>query len=49
MRNDANDFAEADAQYLMFDISDDELERAANNQQQAVTWQYCSQWWICPM
>jgi hypothetical protein len=41
--------SEADAQLLMVKCSDDELERAASDQQQAVTWQYCSQWWICPM
>jgi hypothetical protein len=33
---------------LMVKFSDDELERASD-QQQGVTWQYCSQWWICPV
>jgi hypothetical protein len=40
MRIDANDNAqvEADLQFRMFDVSDDELERAANDHQQAATW-----------
>jgi len=40
--------AEADTQFQIFDVSDDELERAANDQQKAVSTAFCSQWWLCP-
>ena len=36
--------AEADAQLLAVNVSDDELERAANNKGQAVTWVYGCTW-----
>jgi hypothetical protein len=47
----ANDNAqvEADPQFRMFDVSDDELERAANDHQQAATWSIMPHWWICPV
>jgi hypothetical protein len=50
MLSEANEYApaEADAQLLASNVSDDELERAANEQRQAITWQYCTQWWVCP-
>jgi hypothetical protein len=51
MRDDAGDLAqaEADTQYPMFDGSDDELERAACREAQAIpTIAYCTQYWICP-
>jgi hypothetical protein len=34
--------AEADAQLLVVNFSDDELERAADSKGQAVTWQGCT-------
>jgi hypothetical protein len=41
--------AEAHTQFQIFDVSDDELERAgANDQQKAVSTAFCSQWWLCP-
>jgi hypothetical protein len=52
MLSDVNEYAatQADARLLAVNISDDELERAAaSDRPQVVTWQYCSQWWICPM
>ena len=47
----ANDYtkAEADAQFLTVEVSDDELERtAASDQRQVVNTAFCTQWWICP-
>ena len=51
MLNDPNEYvaAEAVTQYPTFDSSDDELERAASDQRQAISWDYCTQWWVCPM
>jgi hypothetical protein len=40
--------AEADTQFPLLNVSDDELERAASGSQQAVTWEYCTQYSICP-
>jgi hypothetical protein len=41
--------AEADPQSLMFDISDDELERVATaDHAHAANTAFCSQWWLCP-
>jgi len=48
----ANDYpvADADVQFPIVDVSDDELERmAADDQGHAVNTAFCTQWWICPM
>ena len=36
---------ELDKQILMFNISDEVLERAATAEHQAVTWAYCTNGW----
>jgi hypothetical protein len=51
MSSDANADAqaEADMQFLISDVSDNELERAsATDPAQAVNTAFCTQWWICP-
>jgi hypothetical protein len=41
--------ADTDEDILIFDISDDALERAANIEQQSVTWAYCTHpYYYCP-
>ncbi len=41
--------AETNEDILTFDIPDDTLERAANAEQQASTWVYCTHpWYYCP-
>jgi hypothetical protein len=42
--------ADADVQFPIVDVSDDDLERmAAGDQGHAVNTAFCTQWWICPM
>jgi len=50
MYGDAGEYAvaEADAQLLVVNVSDDELERAASDQGQAITMAYCTNGWSCP-
>ena len=50
MLSDPNEYAaaQADTQCPTVKFSDDELERAAGEQWQAVTWEYCTQYWVCP-
>ena len=48
---DANEYsaAQADPQFPMPDVSDDELERVATSDRgQAVNTAFCTQWWVCP-
>jgi hypothetical protein len=48
MNDDSNDFAEADADILTFDVSDGALERAAIAiEGQAITIGHCTHWWHC--
>lgn len=50
---DADEYAatEAEVQLPVFDVSDDELERAAaRDGRQAITWAYCTNSsWPCPL
>ena len=47
---DANvDGQTADALFQIFDVADEEVERAAaGDRPQAVNTAYCTQWWMCP-
>ena len=48
MNDDANDFAESNADNLTFDVSDGVLERAAMIAEgQATTIGHCTHWWHC--
>ena len=50
MYRDANVDAETDdAQLMVANFSDEELERAAESgRSQALNTAFCTQWWICP-
>jgi hypothetical protein len=37
--------AEADEEILIFDVTDDVIERAGSAEQNAVTWVYCTHAW----
>lgn len=48
MKDEANGWAEADADILRFDVSDDALEHAAIVAEgQAITIGHCTHWWHC--
>ena len=50
MDNAVTSQAEGDEEMLTFDIPDEELERAASAERQAVTWAYCTNgyyWYDC--
>jgi hypothetical protein len=52
MCSSASDYplADAEAHFLIVDVSDDALERmTAGDQGHAVNTAFCTQWWICPM
>jgi len=50
MYRDANVDAQTDdALFQIFDVADEEVERAAaGDRPQAVNTAYCTQWWMCP-